>query len=144
MLNRQCLCGFARIAYNALSAPTLIAPNRAETANKPPIKFGHFPALLHAQNTFCRLRRAIQSSANPGKTTSKTFANLCHRNILTASRRTRNTTFIFMGRTARNSEIRPHGDTSCLCDRAANSALSHGNRRRFRRKNRTWMDRDSG
>jgi hypothetical protein len=41
---------------------------------------------------------AIQSSANPGKTISKTFANLCHRNILTASRRTRKTTFI-SGRT---------------------------------------------
>jgi hypothetical protein len=50
-----------------------------------------------AQNTFYGLRRAIQSSANPGKTTSKTFANLCHRNILTASRRTRKTIFNYPG-----------------------------------------------
>ena len=107
-----------------LPKATRIACIPVRTAHKPPIKFDHFPALLHAQNTFYGLRRAIQSSANPGKTTSKTFANLCHRNILTASRRTRKTTFIFLGRTARNSQVRRQADTSCLCDRAATSALS--------------------
>jgi hypothetical protein len=80
-----------------LPKATRIACIPVRTAHKPPIKFDHFPAVLHAQNTFYGLLRAIQSSANPGKTTSKTFANLCHRNILTASRRTRKTTFIFQG-----------------------------------------------
>jgi hypothetical protein len=77
-----------------LPKATRIACIPVRTAHKPPIKFGNFPAVLHPQNTFYGLRRAIQSSANPGKTTSKTFANLCHRNILTASRGTRKTTFI--------------------------------------------------
>jgi hypothetical protein len=45
------------------------------------------------QNSQHRELPAIQSSANPA--ISKTFASLCHRNILTASRRTRKTTFIF-------------------------------------------------
>jgi len=41
MRNRQCLCGFARFAYNAPSALTdLDCSYRAETANKPPINFG--------------------------------------------------------------------------------------------------------
>ena len=107
MRNRQCLCGFARFAYRGWNCPCCLkerdsCPNRPQTATK----FEPFPALLHAQNTFYGLRRAIQSSATPGKTTSKTFANLCHRNILTASRITRKTTFIIPGRSARNSQIR--------------------------------------
>jgi len=69
-----------------LPKATRIACIPVRTAHKPPIKLDHFPALLHTQDTFHRVRRAIQSSANTGKTTSKTFANPCHRNILTASR----------------------------------------------------------
>jgi len=108
----------------AICIKCLDCPKRPELLvfrSEPPIKFDHFLALLHAKNTFYGQRRAIQSSANPGKTTSKTFANLCHRNILTASRRTRKTTFIFPGRTERNSQIRRQADTSCLSDRVATS-----------------------
>src|SRR5580658_8340112 len=65
------------------------------TAPKPPPNFAISVHFCDFQNSQHRELLAIQSSANPGKTISKTFANLCHRNILTASRRTRKTTFIF-------------------------------------------------
>lgn len=54
-----------------------------------PITFTHFPALLKKQNSLFVLLCAIQISDALNKATSKTFADLCHRNILTASRRTR-------------------------------------------------------
>jgi len=50
-----------------LPKATRIACIPVRTAHKPPIKFDHFPAVLHPQNAFYGLRRAIQSSANPAK-----------------------------------------------------------------------------
>jgi hypothetical protein len=67
------------------------------TAPKPPPNFGMSMHFFDFQNSQHRDLLAIQSSATLGKTISKTFANLCHRNILTASSRTRKTTFIFPG-----------------------------------------------
>ena len=96
MRNRQYSYGVARFAYrawNCLCCPKErdSCPNRPQTASK----FRRFRAVLRYPNSQNRELLAIQSSANPGKTISKTFANLCHGNILTASRRTRKTTFIF-------------------------------------------------
>jgi hypothetical protein len=94
------------------------------TAPKPPPNFGISVHFCDFQNSQHRELLAIQSSANPGKTISKTLANLCHRNILTASRR--NTKdhphFPWVGLNE-ILKFRRNGDTSCLCDRAATSAV---------------------
>jgi hypothetical protein len=131
MRNNQRLCGFARLAYCASNCFGCLkerdsCPNRPQTATK----FRHFRALLRFPKQPAQLL-AIQSSANPDKTISKTFANLCRRNILTASRRTRKTTFIFPGRTERDSQIRQQllvrpGSDLCLSRRPVLIVRSRG------------------
>ena len=101
--NRQCLCGLAQFAYRAWNS--LCCPKRRDSCpNRPQIS--GFRALCDFQNTQHRVLLPIQRSANPGKTIRRTFASLCQRNVLTASRRTRKTTFIFPGRIERNSQLR--------------------------------------
>src|ERR1700733_8389344 len=94
MRNNQCLCGLARFAYRAPVAPDCpkerdSCPNRPQTASK----FRHFHALLRFPKQ--PAQRAPGDPEFCQSSISKTFASLCHRNILTASRRTRKTTFIF-------------------------------------------------
>jgi len=106
MRNRQCLSGVARFAYCASNCVGCLKERDSCPNPKPPPNFRISVHFCDFQNSQHRELLAIQSSANPNKTISKTFANLCHRNILTASRRTRKTAFIFPGRTERDSQIR--------------------------------------
>jgi hypothetical protein len=94
------------------------------TAPKPPPSFGISVHFFDFRDSQHRELLAIQSSANPGRSISKTFASLCLQKYPNSfSQNTKD--HLHFARFGLNEVLKfgRNADTSCLCDRAATSAV---------------------
>ncbi len=125
MQNNQCLSGFARFAYRAPVVPDCpkerdSCPNRPQTASKS----RRSRALLRFPKQPAQRAPADLEFRQSGQNDQRNFRkSLSQKYPNSFSQNTKDHLHFPKGRTDRNSQIRRQADTSCLCDRAAASAL---------------------
>jgi hypothetical protein len=126
MRNKQCLCGFARFAYRAPVARDCpkerdSCPNRPQTASK----FRHFRALLRFPKQSAQNAPGDPEFSQSGQNHQQNFRkSLSQKYPNSFSQNTKD--HLHFPRVGLNEILKfgCNGDTSCLCDRAATSALS--------------------